>query len=70
MEYEFKIDRSKIVVRKGKLGELENDLEYWLSQPVEYRLAAVEFLRKQYIHNHLTNVEPRLQRVYRIIKHS
>ena len=41
------------------------DLRYWLSRPVEERLAALEQLRQQYIREHF-DAEPGLQRVYRV----
>ena len=49
--------------------ELENssqqssDLQYWLSRPVKERIAAVDFLRKQYNGN-----TKRLQRIARVIE--
>jgi hypothetical protein len=54
------------VVRKYSLRDpaaTRADLEYWLSRPLEERIAAVEFLRRQ-MHGDL----PPLQRVVRIIK--
>ena len=41
------------------------DLAYWLTQPVQARLAAVEVLRQQYIQT-LPDAEQRLQRVCRV----
>jgi hypothetical protein len=41
------------------------DLAYWLSQPVQARLAAVEALRMQYMQT-LPDAEQRLQRVCRV----
>lgn len=58
----------KKIVRKGRLDEIDSakeDPEYWLSYPPEERLAAVEFLRKQWYGS-----TARLQRVVRVIKRS
>ena len=53
------------VLTKKKLGDvrLTDDLEWWLARPPEERIAAVEFLRRQY-HGSL----PGLQRTFRIFK--
>ena len=54
------------IVKKGKMDELssiEEDLAYWLSKPPEERVAAVDFLRRQYNGN-----TARLQRSARIIQ--
>jgi hypothetical protein len=56
----------KKVVKKHSIkgfSEAKENLAYWLSRPPEERIAAVDFLRKQYYGN-----LPRLQRVVRIIK--
>ena len=52
----------KIVQLKAK----NTDFHYWNSKSEIERLEAVEILRKQYI-NYKKDVQPRLQRVYRII---
>ncbi len=55
------------VVKIVKLGDKNNDREYWLSRPMEERFAMVEELRRDfYGENYET--EQGLQRVYRIIK--
>ena len=54
------------IVKKGTMDELssiEEDLTYWLSKPPEERVAAVDFLRRQYNGN-----TARLQRSARIIQ--
>lgn len=33
---------------QSKTQGIRSDLDYWLSRPVEERLSAVEFLRRQY----------------------
>lgn len=54
------------VVKFRRLGDpsgAREDLEYWLSRSPEERVAAVEFLRRQYYGD-----PGRLQRVARVIK--
>ena len=54
------------IVKKGTIGELssiEEDLAFWLSKPPAERIAAVEYLRRQYDGN-----TARLQRSARIIQ--
>ena len=46
-------------------GKAPGDLQYWLSQPVQARIAAVEELRRQVAGY---DAEPRLQRVCRITR--
>lgn len=56
------------VVKKANLNgfsEVKENLSYWLSKKPEERVAAVEFLRRQY-HGSTT----RLQRSARIVKRS
>ena len=56
------------VIRKTTLHEANDDVRdvaYWLSRPVEERLAAVEALR-QPVMEALPLAEQRLQRVYRV----
>lgn len=56
------------VVAKGSLRDKKTDFVYWQSRPETERLAAIETLRQQYIKYKFGNVQPRFQRVYRIIK--
>jgi hypothetical protein len=54
------------IVKKGIMGDLssiKDDLAYWLSKPPEERVAAVDFLRRQYNGN-----TARLQRSARVIQ--
>jgi hypothetical protein len=54
------------VVHKGSLHDFKSakaDLAYWLSRPAEERLAAVDYLRRQYYGS-----SERLQRVVRVTK--
>lgn len=56
----------KKVIRKGNLQNMQSakeDLLYWLSRPEEERVAAVDYLRKQYYGS-----AERLQRVARVIQ--
>ena len=56
------------VVRKGKLKyfvEVKENLVYWLSKTPDERVAAVEYLRRQY-----HGSSARLQRSARIIQRS
>ena len=58
----------KKIVNKHSLEEyrkhsIENDLNYWLSKSPSERIAAVDYLRKQYHGNTI-----RLQRTVRVIK--
>jgi hypothetical protein len=56
---------NKNIIRKSNLlnsQSAKEDLLYWLSRPAEERVAAVDFLRKQYYGR-----TERLQRVARVI---
>ncbi len=53
------------VVRIIGLREEQSDLAFWQSKSHQERLAAIEILRQQYVR--LKRIEPRLQRVCRII---
>jgi hypothetical protein len=62
----FRMDMNKNTVRKGRIQDIDSakeDLHFWLSRPPEERIAAVEFLRRQW-----HGSTERLQRVVRIIK--
>jgi len=43
----------------------QSDYSYWMTKSPQERLAAIEFLRQQYI-KYKDDIQPRLQRVYRI----
>jgi hypothetical protein len=43
---DFVLDRSSLTV--GSFADEPDDLKYWLEQPPEARLAAIEFLRRQF----------------------
>jgi hypothetical protein len=53
----------EMVVSQGKLQDDQDiqDLQYWLSQPVEERLAAIEKLREQWYEGG-AEAPPRLSR--------
>jgi hypothetical protein len=57
----------KTFVRKGKLKDQGNDLEFWLSRPPEERLAALEQIRQEY-NTWKYGPGQGFQRVYRIVK--
>ena len=64
METERKIAK---VYRKFSIKEQPPEYIYWLSQPYQARLAAVEEIRQEY-HGWQDDTQPRLQRVYTIVK--
>ncbi|MCJ7435797.1 MAG: hypothetical protein MUO77_20135 [Anaerolineales bacterium] len=57
----------KKVFTKVSLSEQKNDAEYWRSQSPAARLAALDEIRREY-HQWRYGAEPRLQRVYTIVK--
>ena len=59
--------RIAAVVTKTRLDEPQSDLDYWLSQPPEARLAALEEIRQEYIRQTF-DVPPRMQKVCTIVK--
>lgn len=56
----------KVFFRRN-IHDRQNDVAYWLSQPPEARIAAVEELRSQY-NQWRYGAQPRLERVYRVVK--
>lgn len=54
------------ILKIVKLKDTKSDFDYWKGKSYNERLEALEFLRQQYIEHH--NVQPRLQRVCRIVK--
>jgi len=57
----------KRVVTKIPLRKNKGDLAYWQTRPYAERLAALEAIRQEY-HRWKYGVQPRFQRVYRIVK--
>ena len=55
------------VYRKVNLKSQSSDFAYWQSQPYVARLAALEEIRREY-HGWQATIQPRLQRVYTIVK--
>ena len=55
------------VYRKVSLYNQPSDFGYWQTQPYEVRLAALEEIRREY-HGWHDETQPRLQRVYTIVK--
>lgn len=64
------MDRSSVKVYGPgtEKEQAEADRQYWLSKTVDERHAALMELRRQYIAMAYGGVEPRLQRVFRIIR--
>ena len=65
MDEFFRVDRS--VIKKVKLQELESDLNFWQSQPFEFRLETLENIREEY-NSWKYGPGQRFQRVYKIIR--
>lgn len=57
----------KRVIVKTSLHEKKKDRQFWLTKSYSERLTALEELRREY-HQWKYNAEPRLQRVYSILK--
>lgn len=55
------------VVTKVRLGSEEKAAIYWRTQSYQIRLAALEQIRQEY-HHWKNDAQPRLQRVYTIVK--
>ncbi len=55
------------VICKTTKKQQTSDFQYWQSQPPLKRLEALEQIRQEY-HQYKYNAQPRLQRVYTIIK--
>jgi len=66
MERERRIAK---VVRIVAMKDQGNDYQYWKSRSYEERLSALEELRQEY-YGQADGSQPRLQRVYTIIKRS
>jgi hypothetical protein len=54
------------ILKIVNLKDRNTDFQFWLTQSETQRLQAIETLRQQYI-NFRKDVQPGLQRVYRII---
>ena len=59
------VDRTRVAVFKK--GEEPSDVVYWLCRPVVERLSNLEAIRREY-NQWKYGTEPRLQRVYRVVK--
>jgi hypothetical protein len=55
------------ILTRVRMGESKSDFAYWQSQPYVTRLAALEQIRTEY-HHWRYGGEPRLQRIYSIVK--
>ena len=60
-----RMDKSQ--VRRLKTSEQESDSAYWRTRTPQERLEALESIRREY-HLWKYGAEPRLQRVFRIVK--
>ena len=56
------------VVTIRSLKDKKTDFDYWKSKSETERMAAIETLRQQYFKYKYGNVQPRFQRVCRIVK--
>jgi hypothetical protein len=56
------------VITKIKIKQQKSDFNYWQQQTYEKRLEALEEIRQQYHQYKYNNAQPRLQRVYTIVK--
>lgn len=55
------------VVTKPAQSQKSSDFAYWQTRQPEERIAALEEIRREY-HQWKYDAEPRLQRVYKIVK--
>jgi hypothetical protein len=55
------------VVTKKVLGDPDEPWRYWLTRPIEERIGAVDQLRREH-HGWVRGTEPRLPRVFEIIR--
>jgi len=62
-----KPEQIDLVYRKMRISEQESDRAYWLSQPPEARLAALEEIRREY-HGWKPGERPGIEKVVTIIK--
>jgi hypothetical protein len=56
------------IIKKYKLNEEPDDLEYWLSKSYSERIKALESLKENYIKFFLNGHNAGFQRVYIVIK--
>lgn len=66
MEQILRMDKTKI--QRFKLGQEPSDFAFWQTQSYQMRLATLAKLRSQYNTWKYGIAEPRLQRVYRVVK--
>jgi hypothetical protein len=55
------------IVTKISLKQKSSDFQYWQQQTPQKRLETLEQIRQEY-HQYKYNAQPRLQRIYTIIK--
>lgn len=56
------------IINKTTTKEQSSDFQYWQNQPLAKRLETLEQIRQEYHQYRYNNAEPRLQRIYTIIK--
>ena len=56
------------IINKTTTKEQPSDFQYWQKQPLAKRLETLEQIRQEYHQYRYNNAEPRLQRIYTIIK--
>ena len=55
------------VITKTNIKQQTSDFQYWQQQTPQKRLETLEQIRQEY-HQYKYNAQPRLQRIYKIIK--
>jgi hypothetical protein len=55
------------IITRTTIAEQQSDFEFWKSRSVEERLKTVEEIRSKF-HGWKDHAQPRLQRVYTIVK--
>lgn len=63
----FQVKSMEKVIFKTTKKQQTSDFQYWQGQPPLKRLEALEEIRREY-HQYKYNAEPRLQRIYTIVK--
>jgi len=58
---------NRSIINKVKITEEKSDYSYWLNQPVEARLEALESIREEY-NNWKFHDQQGFQRIYRVVK--
>lgn len=59
--------RMAVAVARVSLHDADDDVRYWLTQPIAARIAAVEVLRRRVYGGAHDGTGSRLQRVHRVV---